>query len=252
MAKSKLKSKKEPLILKIAKKRFKSVGTQKVHFTGDAKQDHLLNDIKNYPHLFVLACLMDRQIPAEKAWGIPYQVCSTLGTFNIKKLGKIPLHTFQKIFNTKKLHRFNNPMAEIFYLAIQDIVTKYHGNAAEIWSHNPSSATVVCRFLEFQGCGIKIATMAANILARQFKISFSDFYCIDISPDTHIRRVMKRLGYITNPSDTDMIIYKAREIYPIFPGIIDFSCWEIGREFCHPSNPNCKTCPVCAECKKNI
>ena len=94
--------------------------------------------------------------------------------------------------------------------------------------------------------------MAANILARQFKIKFSDFYCIDISPDVHIRRVMKRMGYLTDTTDTNMVIYKAREIHPTFPGIIDFSCWEIGRNFCHASNPNCKECPVKQECKKNI
>jgi len=244
--------KKEPLILKIAKNRFKEKGTQQVHFTGNKQQDMLLNDIKKHPHLFVLACLMDRQIPAEKAWAIPYQLCSYLGTFDIIKLAKFSILTYRKLFNTKKLHRFNNPMSEVFYSAIQDIINKYDGNASNIWANKPSSPTVVCRFLEFKGCGIKIATMAANILARQFKIKFSDFYCIDISPDVHIRRVMKRLGYLANTSDINMVIYKAREICPTFPGIIDFSCWEIGREFCHPSKPKCDKCPVEKECKKNF
>jgi len=32
---------------------------------------------QTYPHLFVLCCLMDRQINAEKAWHIPYEICVT-------------------------------------------------------------------------------------------------------------------------------------------------------------------------------
>lgn len=242
----------EPLILKLAKKRFQHTQLQQVHFTGEPKADKLLNDLIKHPHLFVLACLMDRQIPAEKAWSIPYKVCLELGTFNIKKLSKISLSAFQQIFKTHRLHRFITPMAKVFYNAVQDITNKYTGDASKIWSGRPSSATVICRFLEFEGCGIKIATMATNILARQFKIPFSDFYCIDISPDIHIRRVMKRMGYISDIRDIHMVIYKAREINPSFPGIIDFSCWEIGREFCHPKNPECKTCPINSECKKII
>ncbi len=37
-------------------------------FTGDADADRLLNDIQYNPHFFVLACLMDQQIKAERAW----------------------------------------------------------------------------------------------------------------------------------------------------------------------------------------
>ncbi len=91
--------------------------------------------------------------------------------------------------------------------------------------------------------------MAANILARQFKIPFSDYYSIDISPDVHIKRVMKRIGYVPENSDNDMIIYKARELNPEFPGIIDFSCWEIGRKWCKPKNPECNNCIVRTDCR---
>lgn len=39
-----------------------------VHFVDDENQNKLLNDLNNYPHAFLLACIMDRQITAERAW----------------------------------------------------------------------------------------------------------------------------------------------------------------------------------------
>lgn len=74
-------------------------------------------------------------------------------------------------------------MAEFFFDAIQLIHKKYKDNASNIWKDKPKSATIVRRFLEFNGVGVKIATMAANILAREFKIPMQDRICIDISPD---------------------------------------------------------------------
>src|SRR5690554_7296394 len=62
------------------------------------------------------------------------------------------------------------------------------------WRGNPSSAAVVYRFLQFDGVGPKIATMATNILARDFKIPMSDYYSVDISTDVHILRVLRRSG----------------------------------------------------------
>ena len=130
----------------------------------------------------------------------------------------------------------------------------YQGNAANIWSNEPSSATVVRRFLEFDGAGIKIATMATNILARQYKIKLSDFYSIDISPDVHVKRIFYRTGLIDkkDKDNIDMIIYKAREIYPQFPGLIDFACWDIGRNWCTERKALCSECPLNEHCKKNI
>lgn len=192
---------------------------------------------------------MDRQIKAKRAWLIPQKIFDVFGTHDFKRLTEKEEKDFIDIFQRKNLHRFNNDMAKVFYDGIQRIKNRYDGDASKIWKNNPSSALVVYRFLEFKGCGIKIATMAANILARQYKIPFADYYSINISPDVHVKRVMKRMGYVDNDSP-EIIIYKARQLYPEFPGIIDFSCWEIGRKYCTPTNPDCKNCIVSKSCKK--
>lgn len=218
-----------------------------VHFIDDEKQNNFLNDLEKFPHAFVLACLMDRQIRAERAWSIPYQIYKEIGDFDIYTLKQQGLEFYRKLFNDKNLHRFNDTSAKVFYQGVCHIVDKYGGKANKIWDNNPSSAQIVYRFLEFKGCGIKIATMAANILARQFKIKMSDYYSIDISPDVHIKRVMYRLGFVGKEPQVEMIIYKARELNPQFPGLIDFACWQIGREYCRKNFEYCK----CDECFMN-
>ena len=208
-----------------------------------------LNDLNQYPYAYVLACIMDRQIKAERAWKIPFQVTEIIGSKNINDLLEVTEKEYVSIFEQNKLHRFNKGMAIIFHKALIRIRDIYNLDASEIWQGRPSSSTVVYRFLEFEGSGVKISTMAANILARQFKIPFSDYYSIDISPDVHIIRVMKRIGYVSENATNEMIIYKARELNPVFPGIIDFSCWEIGRNWCRPTHKECKDCIVNEECK---
>jgi len=143
-------------------------------------------------------------------------------------------------------------MGENFYLAIQKIHNDYRDDASNIWKGNPGSATVVRRFLEFKGVGIKIATMAANALARHFKIPMKDYINIDISPDVHVKRVFKRLGFISKDASNDELIYCARELNPMYPGIFDLPCWEIGRYWCRPHKPICEKCYLSRHCNKNI
>jgi len=222
-------------------------------FTGDKNADELLNNLEKYPHAFVLACIMDRQIPAERAWKIPYLISIEIGGFEFEKLVSLSEEYLTKLFLEKKLHRFNKDMAKNFYLGIQRISKEYDKDASNIWKNKPKSATVVRRFLEFNGMGIKIATMITNILARDFKIPMEDYICIDISPDVHVKRVFKRIGFISENSNNDELLYSAKELNPEFPGIFDFSCWEIGRKWCHPKNPECEKCYLnkyCEGCEK--
>ena len=239
----------EHLLVTIGKERFNNPERQSVHFVEDKIQNDFLNDIENTPQAYVLGCLMDRQMKSERAWSIPYRIKSIIGRFDIDNLASLTLDEYKNIFDSNNLHRFNDTMAGVFHSAVNDIKTKYNGDASCIWSNIPSSAKVVYEFLQYKGCGKKLATMAANILARQFKVPFSDYYSVDISPDVHILRVMRRTGLVDANADLDSVIYKARELNPEFPGVIDFSCWEIGRTWCRPKHPNCEECIIRSECK---
>lgn len=173
---------------------------QRILFTKEQQADALLNDLDNHPHAFVLACVMDRQIKAERAWLIPYLISQKIGGFSMERLIALSPDDVKRLMKKPEpLHRFVDTMSAHFYSAVQRIKNNYGGNAALIWKGEPSSAEVVYRFLEFEGIGPKIANMAANILAREFKIPFSDYYSIDISADVHVRRVFFDLVFVLGP-----------------------------------------------------
>jgi endonuclease-3 len=218
-------------------------------FTRDPGADSLLNDIEGHPHAFVLACIMDRQVKAEIAWKVPYELSKRIGGFSIARLQKLSSNDVMHLMKSPRpLHRMPEIMSVSLHSAVRRISDQYGGNAARIWNGNPSSAEVVYRFLEFDGVGPKIATMAVNLLARIFKVPLSDFYSVDISADVHIRRVFARLGLCPTDADTEQIIYKARALHPEFPGMMDSPCWDIGRTWCKPSKPLCGGCPMAGVC----
>ena len=221
-------------------------------FTGNHKADSLLNDLKRYSHAYVIACVMDRQMPAEKAWYIPYRLAMKLGDFRFSTLVSLSLDRVCDLMRRPEaLHRFPDEMAKNLYEAVQIIAKSYSGSAKKIWEGQPSSAEVVYRFLQFRGVGQKIATMAANILAREFKVQFSDYYSVDVSADVHIRRVFRRLGLVSQGASTEEFIYKARVLNPEFPGLLDSPSWEIGRNWCKPKHPRCGECymnELCLTC----
>lgn len=213
------------------------------HFTHDADANSLINDLAEHPHAFVLACIMDRQIKAETAWLIPYRISQMLGDFTIATLGTLSSADIQRLMtDPKPLHRFAVPMSKCFWSGVQRIIKQYGGNASRIWDGRPSSAEVIYRFLEFDGVGPKIANMATNALVREFKIPLADYYSIDVSADVHVRRVVSRLGLCAYDATVEQVTYKAKALHPEFPGLMDFPCWEIGRNWCKARSKNCAGC----------
>lgn len=244
-----LKSDQDAIIQKFLEICRRHVGGE-AHYTRSKEIDDVINNIIDYPHMFVLACLMDRQIKAERAWEIPYLVCRDLcdGDFSFSALLKLTQEQVVTYFNLKSLHRFNDKMADVFCKAISKISNDYDNDASRIWRGENSSAEVICRFLGFEGCGIKIASMATNLLHRNFRVQYSDYSALDISPDIHTRRVLYRLGFIDNKEDINLVIYRAKSICPQYPGLLDECCWDVGRKYCHNMNPKCGECELNEVC----
>lgn len=216
-----------------------------------------MEDFDKYPHLFVLACVMDRQIKAVRAWNIPYIIADEIGSREIGAFAAKDEQYYIDLFETKKLHRYNSLMAKYFYGAVQRIVNEYGGDASKIWKGTPSSRLVILRFLEFEGIGIKIATMATNILSRDYHIPMRDLTAIDISPDVHVKRIMYRLGLVSskdgnwqtiNPTE---IVNKAALLNIDFPGVFDLLFWDIGNQgICENNHCNAEKCPFSDFCPK--
>jgi len=209
----------------------------------------MVNDLEGTPHAFVFACLVDRQVPAEVAWKVPLRIKERVGTFAFHEIAKLDDRDWARVLKEPSAaHRFPEKMAVVLHRATRRITDRYGGNAAQIWADNPPSARLVRRFLEFHGAGPKIATMAANILVRDFRIDVADRRYIDVSADVQVVRVMSRLRLVSKSAEPDEVIYAARELNPEFPGIFDLPLWELGRTVCRPHAPRCRDCFLQACC----
>lgn len=87
-----------------------------IRFTKVEEADKLLNDVAQYPHAFVLGCVMDRQTKAEKAWLIPYKFKEKLGGFSMWKLLSLSPGDVRRLMKEPEpLHRFVEKMADFFF-----------------------------------------------------------------------------------------------------------------------------------------
>ena len=212
----------------------------------------LLNDLDDHPHAFVLACLVDRQDTAERAWTLPYRLGERAGSWELADLAALPAEAIAgHLREPDALHRYPAKMAPVVFAALQRIANRYDGDAARIWADSPRSSTIVRRFLELDGCSPRIATMAAGILVRDFRVPMRDRYSIDISVDAHVRRVMRRLGLVRMHCADEEIVYRAREINPKYPGVMDLSLWSLGRGACRPISPDCEACRLGHLCPRH-
>ncbi|MDD9800046.1 MAG: iron-sulfur cluster loop [Gammaproteobacteria bacterium] len=218
----------------------------------------LVNDLKNNPHAFVIACVLDRQVSAEIAWSAPYKLKQRIGNFEFPTLRAFSQEDWRKHLGPQKdggvLHRlWKNVMPKCLHSATA-VIDKYSdgtGDASRIWSGSLFGKDVVNRFKEIHGVGDKIGNMAVRILVTNHAVK-TDNRSIDVSVDVHIERVFCRLGLVEKSSSKSKmkkaIINTARELHPEFPGLIDPPIFHIGRDFCHKRNPDCGKCHMRALC----
>jgi len=128
------------------------------------------------------------------------------------------------------------------------VVEECDGDAANIW-RGKRAAEVNRTFVSIHGVGTGIANMGVLLIEAGFGVRFSDLdrKHMDIKPDIHTKRVLYRLGVSEEETD-EAAIAAARKLHPEFPGELDGALWEIGREWCFASNPDCANCPMMRSC----
>lgn len=252
------KANKRPITF-VSKNEIKDKFYRKLRISEEERQENenYLKNITKYPHALVLSSLMDRGVKAEHVWILPILIKREIGSMEFSAIYELlTLEHCENIIVNKIHHRYRNQQALYLREAIEKIHEDYNSDISNLWNNKPSSSKVVAGFLQFNGCGIKIATMIANILYRNFNIHFSDYIGIEVSPDLQVTKILKRTGLVPIGLSSDLtkqlVIYKAKEIYPLYPGIIDLICWEIGRNYCTESRntSNCQACPLGNLCEK--
>jgi endonuclease III len=93
--------------------------------------------------------------------------------------------------------------------------------------------------------------MAVEILERSLGVEISHLSGGDVAYDVHLRRVFLRTG-LAERDDVNHMVAVARSLYPARPGALDNPAWDIGRRWCHRTDPECGTCPLVAVCPRLI
>lgn len=206
------------------------------------------------PFAFLLGVIYDQGQQAERAWYYPYQLKERICKLEPKHVATISLQYMDDIFKTTKPLLFYWRTASVRTLrAAYRVCNYYDGDTSQIWLKDyPSPAIIQQRFKEFDGIAQKKASMAVNILYRDLgwlSVAKEGLKKIDVSNDRHVRRVFLRSG-ILDTDDEAMLVGRARELFPEYPGALDMPSWIIGREFCSNNAPNCIECPISKLCAK--
>ncbi len=206
------------------------------------------------PIEFFYGVIFDQGIRADMAWKAPKELRKRIHTLDPRKIAKMKESALRKAIRYPwSLHRYRRKMPSWLSEASKQLVEKYDGDPKNIWGDNPRADDLQRRFDEFEGIGQKKASMATNILVRDYGIRVRgvDLSGIDVSSDVHVRRVFLRSGLI-NQDSVEAILLAARHLNPKYPGELDLPAWYIGRNFCHPRNPDCPKCPLTSACLKRI
>lgn len=206
------------------------------------------------PLAFVLGVLFDERRTAEDVWEAPFKLYKYLGHLSPQKIAKLSHHEIVKIFENAGLQFLSRyrSIAKWVLDACKKVCDEYDAKAENIWNDKPRSSDLYRRFLGFNGIGQKKASMAVNILVRDFGIEINGSkQLIDVSYDRHVRRVFLRTGLVNEDNEVT-IVQAARKLNREYPGALDLPMWEIGRTWCRPTNPDCNGCILSTLCPRYV
>jgi endonuclease III len=221
------------------------------HYLFPAKvpeaQDLVLSD----PYAFILAVCLNRGVPGDVIWTIPWDIKRRLGHLDPLRLGDMTLRELAQLFEAlPRRPRFVNAAPQTVHEVTQKVIKEAGGDARKLWM-GKSADEIKKNLRSIFGVGRGIANLAVLLIEKAYGPQFDDRdrRGMDIKPDINVKRVLFRMGVASDDS-AQAAIDAARMLNPSFPGEIDGPLWYIGRTWCHKHDPDCANCPIEDFCPK--
>lgn len=142
----------------------------KLCLAQNPEADELLADC---PFALLLGMMLDQQIPMEVAFAGPRKIAERLGGIDPREIAECDPERFTAICSeTPAVHRFPGSMSKRVQALAGEIVDRYGGDAAALWTHgDPDGAEVLRRLKALPGFGEQKAKIFLALLGKQYGVN---------------------------------------------------------------------------------
>ena len=142
----------------------------KLCLTGDPRADQLLDDS---PFALLTGMLLDQQIPMEMAFAGPRKIAGRLGGIDPRAIADMDPEKFAAVCaESPAVHRFPGSMSKRIQDLAREIVDRYDGDTAALWTRDdPDGAEVLRRLKALPGFGEQKARIFLALLGKQYGVN---------------------------------------------------------------------------------
>jgi uncharacterized HhH-GPD family protein len=142
----------------------------RLQLTQDPVADALLSDD---PFALLVGMLLDQQIAMEVAFAGPKKIADRLGGLDARLIADADPERFAAVCaQTPAVHRFPGSMAKRVQDLAREIVERYHGDTAGLWTEgDPDGPEVLRRLKALPGFGEQKARIFLALLGKQYGVT---------------------------------------------------------------------------------
>jgi uncharacterized HhH-GPD family protein len=142
----------------------------RLQLTQDPVADTLLSED---PFALLVGMLLDQQIAMEVAFAGPRKIADRLGGLDARLIAEADPERFAAACaQTPAVHRFPGSMAKRIQDLAREIVERYHGDTAGLWTEgDPDGPEVLRRLKALPGFGEQKARIFLALLGKQYGVT---------------------------------------------------------------------------------
>ena len=142
----------------------------RLQLTQDPVADTLLSED---PFALLVGMLLDQQIAMEVAFAGPKKIADRLGGLDARLIADADPERFAAVCaQTPAVHRFPGSMAKRVQDLAREIVERYHGDTAGLWTEgDPDGLEVLRRLKALPGFGEQKARIFLALLGKQYGVT---------------------------------------------------------------------------------